>query len=83
MKEYLQSLVEPLLKNPKDLRISESSDELGILLLVDVHHSDMGSVIGKEGKTISAIRTLVHIKGMIERKRVSVRVNEPLGNKKV
>lgn len=77
MKEYLQAIVSPLLSEPEALKIVESHDEQGVLLSLNISKKDMGLVIGKGGKTVNAIRDLMHTAGFVNKKFVSVKVNEP------
>ena len=57
----VRSLVEPIIENPGDLQIEESLDEESGVALVEirVHEDDAGKVIGRQGRVIKAIRTLV------------------------
>jgi len=77
MKDYLKQILEPLLRNPQALEISESQDEEGKLLSVYVSSPDMGRVIGKSGETIKAIRTIVHGASILVGEKVSIKINEP------
>ena len=58
--EYTEFLVKSIVKNPDLVKVSifESEDEDPILQII-VHHDDMGTVIGKAGKTATALRTLI------------------------
>lgn len=80
VEQYLKVILEPLLVNPKDLVITPSNDDLGVLLSVTCHRSDMGMIIGKAGETAKAIRQLVRIAGYRENSRVSIKINEPDGS---
>lgn len=53
---------------------------MGVILRCDLHQEDMGSVIGKDGKTAEAIRLLTRIVGMRNNARVSIKINEPEGS---
>ena len=57
----VRSLVEPIIENPDDLQIAESlNEETGATLVeIRVHDDDAGKVIGRQGRVIKAIRTLV------------------------
>ncbi len=76
MQDYLRAVLVPLLTVPESLVISESDDERGTLLSVRVAKQDMALVIGREGETVRAIRTLIHLAGVRKDKKVSVKVNE-------
>jgi len=80
VEQYLKVILEPLLVNPKDLVITSSNDELGVLLSVSCNRSDMGMIIGKAGETAKALRQLVRIAGYRENSRVSIKINEPDGS---
>jgi len=77
---YLTALMTPLLKHPGDLRVTETQDQMGILLSVDVNKEDMGVVVGKAGETAKCIRHLVRIVGIKSNARVSIKINEPMGS---
>lgn len=76
MQDYLRIVLTPLLSAPDALVVQESDDERGTLLSVRVAKPDMAITIGREGETIKAIRTLVHLAGVRMGKKVSVKVNE-------
>ncbi len=75
--QYLEGIIKPLTENPDNVRITETTDEMGLLLSVDLHASDMGRIIGKQGATINAIRTLVKQLGFSQKARISIKLNEP------
>ena len=50
---------------------------MGVLLLLDVHPDDMRQVIGREGNTAKAMRTLLRVVGMKGNARVNLKINEP------
>jgi predicted RNA-binding protein YlqC (UPF0109 family) len=53
-------LVEPIVEYPDELEITESVNEHGdILVEIDVNEDDAGKVIGRQGRVIKSIRTLV------------------------
>lgn len=78
--DYFIAIVKPILKHPDDLRVSETQDDMGVLLSVDVHKEDMGIIVGRSGETAKSIRHLVRIVGIIAKQRVSIRINEPEGS---
>lgn len=80
--DYLISIISPLLKNPESLAVETSNDEMGVLLTVSLHPTDMGIVIGKAGETAKAIRLLLRIIGSQHQARISMRINEPEGSTK-
>lgn len=78
MKQLLQFLISQVVDQPEAVTVSESRDSSGSLLLTaSVAPADMGKVIGKGGKIISAIRELVKVKAVKTNQRVRVTLAEP------
>lgn len=77
--QFLESLIKALVDNPNDVKINRTVDEMGVLLTLDVNPSDMGKIIGREGNTAKAIRTLLRIVGMKNNSRVNLKISEPVG----
>jgi len=77
--EFLEYLVQAIVDHPDDVQIERQVDELGVLLTLSVHPDDMSQIIGKMGRTASAIRTLLRIVGMKHESRVNLKINEPEG----
>jgi predicted RNA-binding protein YlqC (UPF0109 family) len=80
--EFLEYLVKGLVDNPDDVSLVKSVDEMGTLLTLTVNPEDMGQVIGRQGATAKAIRTLVRVCGMKSEARVNVKINEPQKDQK-
>lgn len=78
-REFLEYLVKALVDNPEDVKIERKVDEMGVLLSLRVNPEDMGQIIGKEGSTARAIRTLVRIVGIKNQARVNLKIEEPEG----
>ena len=78
-KEFLEYLVKALVDNPGDVKIDRKVDEMGVLLSLKVNSEDMGQIIGKEGSTARAIRSLVRIVGLKNHARVNLKIEEPEG----
>ena len=51
MKEILQTIIENLVDNPDAVEIKQTDETNSVLFEVKVAESDMGKVIGKQGKT--------------------------------
>lgn len=77
--QFLDFLVKALVDNPNDVKIVRTVDEMGVLLTLDVNPADMGKIIGREGNTAKAIRTLLRIVGMKNNSRVNLKISEPAG----
>ncbi len=77
--EFLQFVVNGLVDNAGAVKITRTVDEMGVLLSLTVDPADMGKVIGRQGNTAKAIRTLLRVVGMKNNARVNLKINEPEG----
>ncbi len=75
--EFAEFLVKGLCKQPDLVKVqSFSSDDEAIILEIIVHSDDMATVIGRNGKMISAIKTLIQAHSSLnENKKVKVNVD--------
>ncbi len=78
-KAFLEYVVKSLVDNPNDVVIDRVVDEMGVLMTLSVHKDDMGKIIGRQGNTAKAIRTLLRVVGMKHNARVNLKINEPEG----
>ena len=78
--EFLEFVIKGLVDNPEQVKISRVVDEMGVLLTLDLNPDDMGKVIGRQGNTAKAIRTLLRVVGMKHNARVNLKINEPEGS---
>lgn len=81
--EFLEFVVKALVDHPEDVVVNRKIDEMGVLLTLDVNPEDMGKVIGRQGNTAKAIRTLLRVVGMKNNARVNLKVNEPAGGSRM
>lgn len=77
--QFLEYVVKGLVDNPDAVKVDRKVDEMGVLLTLDVAQEDMGKIIGRQGNTAKAIRTLLRVVGMKNNARVNLKVNEPEG----
>ena len=63
-KEFLEFVVKSIVDHPDDVMIDRRVDEMGVLLSLKVHAQDMGQVVGRQGATAKAIRSLLRIVGI-------------------
>ncbi len=80
-KAFLEYVVKALVDNPDDVKIDRTVDEMGVLITMTVNGADMGKIIGRQGNTAKAIRTLLRVIGMKNNSRVNLKINEPEGGK--
>ena len=76
MKELLEFIVKSAVENPQDVAIVESEEEGSVFLKIKVNPEDLKIIIGKEGKTIRAIREVMKIPATKLNKRVRVEIEE-------
>jgi predicted RNA-binding protein YlqC (UPF0109 family) len=77
--QFLDSIVKALVDHPEGVKIVRTVDEMGVLLSLEVHPEDMGKIIGRQGNTAKAVRTLLRVVGMKNNARVNLKINEPAG----
>ena len=80
-KAFLEYVVKALVDNPDDVKIDRTVDEMGVLITMTVNSADMGKIIGRQGNTAKAIRTLLRVIGMKNNARVNLKINEPEGGR--
>ena len=68
--EALEHLVQGIVPHPEDVRIRDKELRHGRMLEVRVHPDDVGKVIGRQGRTASALRTVVQALAGREQVRV-------------
>ncbi len=73
MKEVLEVIAKSLVENPDLVEVNEI-DEDPVVLELKVAESDMGKVIGKQGRIAKAIRTVVKATASRENKHVVVNI---------
>lgn len=74
MKQVLEVIIKNLVDNKDAVSINEIENEKGVTFQVKVDNSDIGKIIGKQGKTAKAIRTLMKAAGAKYKKRLSVEI---------
>jgi len=78
--EFLEYIVKSIVDHPDDVVVDRKVDEMGVLLALRVHPQDMGQVVGREGSTAKAIRSLLRIVGIKNNARVNLKIEEPEGS---
>ena len=77
--EFVEYVVKALVDNPDQVKVERRVDEMGVLITLDVAGVDMGKIIGRDGATAKALRTLLRVVGMKNNARVNLKINEPEG----
>ena len=81
-RDFIEYVVKMLVDNPDSVKVERKIDEMGVLITLDVHPEDMGMVIGREGMTAKALRTLLRVIGARNNARVNLKINEPEGSER-
>lgn len=76
MKELVEFIVKSLVDNPDQVEVHEVADQSGTIVEVSVAQPDMGRVIGKSGRVINSIRSIVQVAAAKRGQRVSVEIIE-------
>ena len=76
MKELLEAIAKALVDNPDQVQVRAIEGEQVTVLELRVHPSDLGKVIGRQGRMADSIRTILAAAGMKLRKRVTVEILE-------
>ncbi len=75
--QFLTFIIKSMVENQDAVKVTRTVDEMGVLLNLEVDKNDMGKVIGRDGSTAKAIRTLLRVFGMKNNARVNLKINEP------
>ena len=76
MKELLEVMVRNLVSIQEDVNVVKEEDDNSIVLKLSVNKEDIGKIIGKNGKVIRSIRTVVKAGAYNTKKRVVVEIME-------
>ncbi len=74
MKELVEIIAKALVENPDEVVVTEKEEGKNITVELHVAASDMGKVIGKQGRIAKAIRSVVKAASSKENKRVDVEI---------
>ena len=69
MKEAVEKIVKALVGEPDNVDVAESGERGNVRIQVRVGENDMGRLIGREGRTIKAIRCILFYAGQKQGKR--------------
>jgi predicted RNA-binding protein YlqC (UPF0109 family) len=76
MKETVRYILAKIVDNPDDVVVDEASVNGRVVLKVSASPKDYGKIIGKKGKNIDALRTLMKAIGAKNEKGCSVELDE-------
>ena len=74
MKELVKTIVEPLVEHQGEIDVREVEGENSTIIELRVNEADLGKVIGKQGRTAKAIRTILNAASVRKGKRVTLEI---------
>ncbi len=78
-KEFIEFVVKSIVDHPEEVEVSQSVDDLGVLITLKVNKEDMGKIIGKAGQTAKSLRVLLRMMGAKMDARYNLKIIEPEG----
>jgi len=81
MKEFVEYVVKALVDHPEQVDVKEVDGERVIVFELRLNQTDVGKIIGKSGRTITAIRTLLTSAAAKQGKRAMLEIIEPGGRR--
>ena len=78
--KFVEDVVKVIVDFPDEVKTVRTVDEMGVLISLEVNPEDMGKIIGKEGRTAKAIRTLLRVMGAKNQSRINLKIVEPEGS---
>ncbi len=76
MKELIEEIAKALVDNPEEVHVNEIEGEQSTIIELRVGTSDIGKVIGRQGRTANAIRVILGAAGMTIGKRINLEIIE-------
>lgn len=80
--EFLEYIVKSIVSHPEDVTTERKVDEMGVLIVLKINQADMGFVVGRQGQTARALRTLLKIIGAKNNARINLKIEEPEGGRR-
>ncbi|MEW6455811.1 MAG: KH domain-containing protein [Acidobacteriota bacterium] len=76
MRDLVELIAKALVDHPEKVNVSQLEGEQTTILELKVAPEDLGKVIGKQGRTARAIRTILGAAGMKQRRRYNLEILE-------
>ena len=76
MKELVKTIAESLVDDPSQVQVSEQLEDGLVVINLTVKKEDMGRIIGKEGRTAKALRTIINAIATKDGKKVTIKIVE-------
>ncbi|MEK7146432.1 MAG: KH domain-containing protein [Patescibacteria group bacterium] len=78
-RNFVEYVVKSVATNPETVEVTQTVDDLGVLITLKVNKEDMGKIIGKNGQTAKALRVLLRMMGAKNNARYNLKIIEPDG----
>jgi len=72
MKDTLKTIIESIVSEPSQVSVNEIEGERSVIFEVKVAETDMGKIIGREGRIAKSIRTVMKAVAAKEDKRITI-----------
>lgn len=82
MNQLVETICKSLVDHPENVEVTQIDGEQTTILELRVNPSDLGKVIGKQGRTARAIRTILAAAGMKKGRRYNLEIIESFDDKK-
>lgn len=76
MKEIVEHITKALVDYPDDVEVTEEEDEENLVINLRVAKDDLGKIIGRQGRLIQAIRTIVYAAAKNQERKINLRLEE-------
>jgi uncharacterized protein len=76
MKQLVETIAKALVDDPTQVQATEEMEEATTVIKLTVAKEDMGRIIGKEGRTAKAIRTLLNAVSTKDNKKAVLKIVE-------
>jgi predicted RNA-binding protein YlqC (UPF0109 family) len=74
-REFVEYVARMLARNPDDVEVTDSVDEKGIVYRIKLNPEDVGRVIGREGRIIQSMRSLLRAAAVRQGVRLAIEVD--------
>ncbi|MGA2227777.1 MAG: KH domain-containing protein [Syntrophobacteraceae bacterium] len=74
LKELIETMARALADHPERVKVSEIEGEMSSIIELRVANRDIGNVIGKQGRNVDAMRTILRAAATKTRKRVILEI---------
>lgn len=76
-RDFVEYIVKAIVDHPDEVEVTQTVDDLGILITLKVNKEDMGKIIGKDGQTAKSLRVLLRMMGAKMDARMNLKIVEP------